>query len=364
MRHLLPDLDRLSADGTSVGRAVVTSIWGSAPQAEGAVMLATAAGIMAGSVSGGCVESATVEEIVAAMGRGTPRHVSYGVSDEAAAAVGLACGGTIKVLIEPRIRPELVALLRARLGGVLATVLAGPGAGGAVLFVDDGRVPMVLAADQTDETAKAVKAVKADELIGLIASIEPLAADALRREASRTVEISTASAAAQLFLEVIPRLPRLVIFGAVHIAAELVPLARRLGFETVVADGRQAFLTRERFPEADRLVLGWPDAAFAELGLDRATYVCLLSHDPKFDEPALRLALRSDAAYIGAIGSKKTQAARRERLLAEGFTAADLARLHGPIGLPLGGRRPAEIALAIAAEMVTVRYGANGASRG
>jgi xanthine dehydrogenase accessory factor len=111
-------------------------------------------------------------------------------------------------------------------------------------------------------------------------------------------------------------------------------------------------------------VLGWPDAAFAELGLDRATYVCLLSHDPKFDEPALRLALRSDAAYIGAIGSKKTQAARRERLLAEGFTAADLARLHGPIGLPLGGRRPAEIALAIAAEMVTVRYGANGASRG
>jgi xanthine dehydrogenase accessory factor len=137
-----------------------------------------------------------------------------------------------------------------------------------------------------------------------------------------------------------------------------------LGFETVVADGRQAFLTRERFPEADRLVLGWPDSAFAELGLDRATYVCLLSHDPKFDEPALRLALRSDAAYIGAIGSKKTQAARRERLLAEGFTAADLARLHGPIGLPLGGRHPAEIALAIAAELVAVRYGANGASRG
>jgi xanthine dehydrogenase accessory factor len=355
MRNLLQDLDRLSAGGTPVGRAVVTSIWGSAPQAEGAAMLATAAGTMAGSVSGGCVEGATVEEIIAAISRGTPRHVSYGVSDEAAAAVGLACGGTIKVLIEPRIRPELVALLRARLGGVLATVLTGPGAGGAVLFSDDGTAPKLLETDKAGETG---------ELTGLSATIKPLAEDALRRETSRTVEISTADGAAQIFLEVIPRLPRVVIFGAVHIAAELVPLARRVGFETAVADGRQAFLTRERFPEADRLVLGWPDAAFAQLGLDRATYVCLLSHDPKFDEPALRLALRSDAPYIGAIGSRKTQAARRERLLAEGFTAADLARLHGPIGLPLGGRRPAEIALAIVAEMVSVRYGANGAIKG
>jgi xanthine dehydrogenase accessory factor len=353
MRDLLQHLDRLSAGGVPVGRAVVTSVWGSAPQAEGASLLATAAGVMAGSVSGGCVEGAALEEIITAIGRGTAKPVTYGVSDETAWSVGLACGGTIKVLIEARVRPELVALLRARLGGVLATVLDGALSGGAVLFLDDGTAPKLLEAGETD------KPVKTDELASLVAAIQPPALDA-----SRTIEISTPSGPVQIFLEVIPRPPRLVIFGAVHIAAELVPLARRLGFETIVADGREAFLTAERFPDAHQLVLAWPEEAFARVGLDRATYVCLLSHDPKFDEPALRLALRSDAAYIGAIGSKKTQAARRDRLLAEGFAAGDLARLHGPIGLPLGGRRPAETALAILAEMVAVRYGANGVNKG
>jgi xanthine dehydrogenase accessory factor len=148
-----------------------------------------------------------------------------------------------------------------------------------------------------------------------------------------------------------------VIFGGVHIAVALVPLARLLGYRTIVADGRQAFLTRERFPQADELILGWPEEAFARIGLDASCYVCILSHDPKFDEPALRLALRSPAAYIGAIGSKKTQASRREWLRAEGFTEAQIARVHGPIGLALGGRDPSETALAILAEMTRVRYG-------
>jgi xanthine dehydrogenase accessory factor len=188
-------------------------------------------------------------------------------------------------------------------------------------------------------------------------AIRPLVDDALLRESSRTVELTTPDGPVQVFLEVIPRPPRLVVFGAVHIAAELVPMARRLGFETIVADGRESFLDRERFPEADHLILDWPEAAFAKVGLDRATYVCVLSHDPKFDEPALRIALRSPARYIGAIGSKKTQTQRREWLLGEGFTEADIARVHGPIGLPLGGRRPAETALAILAEMVKARYG-------
>jgi xanthine dehydrogenase accessory factor len=144
----------------------------------------------------------------------------------------------------------------------------------------------------------------------------------------------------------------------------LVPMARALGFRTTVADGRQAFVTRERFPDADELLVAWPAEAFAKTGLDGATYVCVLSHDPKFDEPALEIALRSPAPYIGAIGSRATQAARRERLRSLGFSAADLARLHGPVGLDLGGRTPAETALGIMAEMTMVRYGGSGRSLG
>jgi xanthine dehydrogenase accessory factor len=148
-----------------------------------------------------------------------------------------------------------------------------------------------------------------------------------------------------------------VIFGGVHIAVALVPLARMLGYRTIVADGRQAFLTRERFPDADELILGWPEAAFEQIGLDASCYICILSHDPKFDEPALKTALRSPAAYVGAIGSRKTQATRREWLQSEGFTDQEIARIHGPIGLELGGRQPAETALAILAQMTAVRYG-------
>jgi xanthine dehydrogenase accessory factor len=142
------------------------------------------------------------------------------------------------------------------------------------------------------------------------------------------------------------------------VAAELVPLARALGYRTIVADGRPAFLTRERFPDADQLILGWPEEAFAQAGIDSATAVAVLTHDPKFDDPALMIALRSPAMYVGAIGSKKTQAARRERLGAAGLTEVQLARLFGPIGLDLGGRSPAETALAILAEITAVRYGA------
>ena len=145
---------------------------------------------------------------------------------------------------------------------------------------------------------------------------------ALRKEASVTIQVpAPGGAAAAIFLEVFPRRPKLVVFGGVHIAMALVPMAKSLGYHTTVADGRQAFVTRERFPEADELLVAWPEEAFRRVGLDAATYVCVLSHDPKFDEPALEIALRSPAPYIGAIGSRKTQAARRDRLLGQGFTA-------------------------------------------
>lgn len=339
MRDLLTDYQRFVATGKPFGRAVVTSVWGSAPRPEGSCMLAAADGAIAGSVSGGCVEGATALEIEAAIARGSPKLVTYGVSDERAWEVGLACGGTIKVFVEPTVRPEVLEAARGNGGEVVVSIVTGPGMGGSVRVLENGRVegkfPVNLPMDAVRDAALA----------------------ALRKETSMSQALESADGPITLFLEVFPRRPRLVIFGGVQIAVALVPLAKALGYHTIVADGREAFLDRQRFPEADELILAWPEEAFARIGLDSACYVCVLSHDPKFDEPALAVALRSPATYVGAIGSRKTQVARRERLRESGLTESQVERLHGPIGLDLGGRHPAETALAILAQMTAVRYG-------
>ncbi|HUR94634.1 MAG TPA: XdhC/CoxI family protein [Gemmatimonadales bacterium] len=339
MRDLLPDYDRLAGQGRPLGRAVVTSVWGSAPRPEGSSMLATADGTMAGSVSGGCVEGATATEIAEAIGRGTPKLVTFGVSHERAWEVGLACGGTIKVFVEPAVRPEVLAAARGTGGEVVATIVEGPDVGRSVRIGEDGTFEGSFGGAIPE------------------APLRSAALQALRHEASTTATVETGSGSASVFLEVFPRQPRLVIFGGVHIAVALVPLARALGYRTIVADGRPAFLTAERFPDAHQRILAWPEEAFDTIGLDASCYVCILSHDPKFDEPALQAALRSPARYVGAIGSRKTQAARRDWLRGSGFSDEDIARVHGPIGLDLGGRQPAETALAILAEMTAVRYG-------
>ncbi len=335
MRALLDSYAAMHATGP-VGRAVVVSVWGSAPQAEGAAMLVSASGAMAGSVSGGCVETAAAEEVQAAIAAGTPKVVRYGISDARAWEVGLSCGGTLELLVEPTVPSEVLEAAQGPGGVVIGTVLEGPRFGHR-LVLDDSRG-------------------------GADSEFSRAAAEALRTGRSRKVQLPVDGQDAAVFLEVFSRPPRLVIFGGVHVAAELVPMARALGYRTIVADGRPAFLSRERFPTADELILGWPDEAFAQAGIDAATAVAVLTHDPKFDDPALLIALRSPAMYVGAIGSRKTQAARRERLRAAGVTEMELGRLFGPIGLDLGGRTPAETALAILSEITAVRYGA-GVSR-
>jgi xanthine dehydrogenase accessory factor len=325
MRDVLPDYERL-ADAGAVGRAVVTRVWGSAPRTEGANLIATADGRMAGSVSGGCVEGAVVEAITEAMSEGKPRLLDFTVTHERAWEVGLACGGSIGVFVEPAIRPELLEAARGPGGVVVASVIGGA----APLGRPDPHVA----------------AAVADEARSALASL-----------ACRVATVVMPAGEVSVFLEVFPKQPTLFIIGAVHIAESLCQLARPLGYRTVVADGRAAFLTRDRFPDADLLVEAWPEEAFKEVGIDDATCVCILSHDPKFDEPALDAALRSPAAYIGAIGSRKTQEIRRERLKDAGFSPEEVARLHGPIGLDLGGRHPGEIALAILAEITAVRHG-------
>ena len=345
----------MTADGTAVGRAVVTRVWGSAPRAEGACLLADAAGRIAGSVSGGCIESAAAEEIATALKRGTPRLVSYGVSNEEAWNVGLACGGTIEVFIEPGVRPQLVEAIRAGGGTVIATVVGGTDSPGAsVVVTADGSygepvAPLGRAGGGRAPDVECPPAVR--DRIG------ELALEVMERDQSRTATVEGPDGPLEVFLELAPRAPKLVIFGGVHIAIPLVKLARTLGYRTVVADAREAFLAGDRFSQADEVIHGWPRKALAEAGLDAGTSVVVLSHDPKLDDPALEIALRSPARYVGALGSRRTQAARRKRLLEAGVNESQLARLAGPVGLDLGGRAPAEIALAIMAEIIAVRHG-------
>jgi xanthine dehydrogenase accessory factor len=353
MKELLDTFAGWRAEGVRAGRAVVVRTFGSAPRPEGASLLYSSDGRLAGSVSGGCVEGAAAREIEAALASGRSRVIRYGISDEQAWDVGLACGGTIDVLIEPEVTPELIAAASADAGAVVITPLPadspppahgphqpGPGSAPAPrITVDaDGRLSATTGDAATDE------------------ALAEAAGEALLRGTSRTIQAGEH----QFFVEAYPARPRLVIVGAVEVARSLVALARELGFETIVVDGRGAFATRERFPTADRLVVAWPDEAADAIGLGPLDSVAVMTHDPKFDEPAIAQALRRGCRYVGAIGSRRTQSARRDRLRAMGMGDDELARLSGPIGLDLGGRAPAETALAILAEVVAARYGASG----
>jgi xanthine dehydrogenase accessory factor len=357
MKELLPTLADWGPDAP-LGRAVVVRTFGSAPRPEGASLLVTDDGRIAGSVSGGCVEGAAAEEIARARRDGHVRVIRYGISDEEAWDVGLACGGTIDVMIQPELPAPVLDAARSSEGPTghgtaVVTPLPtdapppefgrhepGDGAPPArpLLVHDDGRLEGTLGSPALD---------------GMLVEA---AREALERGASRTVELGGRS----YFIEAFPVRPRLVIVGAVEVARSLVRIARELGYVTVVVDGRSAFATRERFPEADEVVVGWPDEVADDIALGLNDAVAILSHDVKFDEPAIIEALRRGCRYVGAVGSRKTQADRRQRLRDAGLTDAELARLRGPIGLDLGGRAPAETALAIMAEVIAVRYGGTG----
>jgi xanthine dehydrogenase accessory factor len=359
MKELVETLVAWQAEGVVVGRAVVVRTFGSAPRPEGAVLIATADGRIAGSVSGGCVEGAAFEEIERARRDGVARVIRYGISDEQAWDVGLACGGTIDVLVEPTVRPEVAA--------AAGHARSGSGSGGrAVVIPLPADAPGAAFGPHQPGAGErpAASLVVGDEgvLVGslgdavLDAELVRAALEALAGGTSRTVELGGRS----LFIEAYPVRPRLVVVGAVQVAIPLVAMARELGFETVVVDGRAAFATRERFPDVDRLVVGWPDEVAEEIGLGPADSVAVLTHDVKFDEPAIVEALRRGCRYVGAVGSRKTQGDRRVRLLAAGVSVEELARLRGPIGLDLGGRAPAETALAILAEIVAARHAGSG----
>jgi xanthine dehydrogenase accessory factor len=285
-------------------------------------------------VSGGCVEGAVVEVAEEVLGGSDPRLLHFGIADSDAWDVGLPCGGEIDVWVQAEAHPGFAALAREGGRGALVTVLRGAGAGERVLVRADGTAE--------GELTPAVLA-RAEELMWA--------------ERSELVEEGDDL----LFVDVTFPAPRLIVFGAVDFAAALVHLARGIGWRPYIVDPRSRFATRERFPEAEEVVVAWPDEALRRLGgIDRATSIVVLTHDPKLDDAALSIALRSDAAYVGAMGSRRAQAARRERLLAAGLTDEDLARLAAPTGLDLGAMSSEETALSILAEVVAVRHGREG----
>jgi xanthine dehydrogenase accessory factor len=354
MQELLETLDGWTAEGQPAGRAVVIRTFGSSPRPEGAVLIRSDDGRIAGSVSGGCVEGAAAGEIERARSDGHSRVIRYGISDEEAWDVGLACGGTIDVLVEPVVPSAAVSGARDR-GIAVATILpadAPPSTFGRH-EPGDGALPERPIVVNADGSREGSLGSAADD-----AALAAAAAEALLRGMSRTVTIGDR----QVFVEAFPVKPRLVIVGAVEVARSLAVFAKELGYEVVVVDGRASFATPERFPpeRVDRLVVGWPDEVAEEIGLGADDAVAVLTHDVKFDEPAIVEALRRGCRYVGAVGSKKTQADRRARLRDLGVSDAELARLRGPVGLDLGGRNPAETALAIIAEVVAERYGGSG----
>lgn len=338
MRDVLPPIEAWLAEGRRVALGTVVATWGSAPRPAGSHMAVSDAQGLAGSVSGGCVETAVAQAALEVLKGGPPRLLRFGVADDAAWAVGLACGGKVEVFVEA-LDLETLAIWREAVArdeaAAVATVIAGPGLG-QHLALGPGH----------DAPVGTLEGPNRERALGALRAALPSG------QPSRVAEGPW-----ELFVDVLAPVSTLVVVGGVHIATALVALARTLGFRTVVVDPRPVFANPERFPHADRIEAAWPDEALARLGLTPATAVAVLTHDPKLDDPALCAALRSDAFYVGALGSRRTQEKRRARLRESGLTDAELDRLRAPIGLDLGGRSSEEIALSVMAEVVASRHG-------
>ncbi|SFK55446.1 XdhC family protein [Shimia haliotis] len=299
--------------GRGAALATVVQTWGSAPRRVGAQMVVSGDGQLEGSVSGGCVEGAVMLEAMESLETGKGTLLEFGVSDGDAFAVGLACGGTIKVLVEP-----VGAVLSEE---VLMELVAARAARKAVAYICDAETGGgTLTSEGFEERFRMDRS-----------GVE---------EDGRFVAIHN------------PPL-RMVVVGAVHIAQALVPMARIAGFDPIIVDPRSAFGSEARFP-GETIVDEWPDEAMQQIEPDARTALVLLTHDPKLDDPALHIALKSKVFYIGALGSTRTHGKRVERLTEAGFSDAEIARIHGPVGLDIGAASPSEIAVSILGETVRV----------
>jgi xanthine dehydrogenase accessory factor len=317
---------RWLGEGRRVAWATVVNTWSSSPRPLGSQMVIADDGRFAGSVSGGCVESAVILAAGELLGGGGPRLLAYGVSTDQAWDVGLPCGGKIEVFLA-----ETPSWLVDRLARAARE-----------------RTPLGYLTDLANGTEELWD--PSSRLLGSDQALRDAADQAIRQELNRTLE----SQGRRIFVHVVTAPLRLVLVGAVHLSQALAELAGLAGFELIVVDPRTAFATVERFPRA-RLMHDWPDVALTQIKADARTAIVVLSHDAKLDEPALAAALGSECFYIGALGSQRTQQARRRRLAEQGFGEDQLARIHGPVGLDIGALTTPEIAIAIMAQIIQAR---------
>jgi xanthine dehydrogenase accessory factor len=384
VRDILDTIEGWLAAGRRVALGRVIDLEGSGPRDPGAAMAVNEDGEVAGSVSGGCVEGAVVAEALDLLGgpgpgfdlrspgvasgsgvpsgapsgpgapAGEPRTVTFGYSDDDAFAVGLTCGGTVRLFLEPLDRADGLGAHLARVGGdirarrplAVATVVDGPGLGRTLVVGSDGDTDGTLGDPGRDH------AVTRDALGELGVARSGIRHYGPRGEADE--------AAVTVFIESFAPPPEMLVFGAVDFTAALTRVARTLGYRVTVCDAREVFATAARFPAADSVVVDWPHRLLEAVGdrLGPGDAVCVLTHDPKFDVPAIRAALDTSVGYIGVMGSRRTHDRRLVRLAEEGVTdPADLTRLHSPIGLDLGARTPEETAVAIVAEIIALRSG-------
>jgi xanthine dehydrogenase accessory factor len=326
MRDILPILERWTGQGEAVAVGSVIERIGSAPRDPGAALAVSSSGEVAGSVTGGCVEPAVIREATEVLNGSRGRICRYGLTDDDGFDVGLSCGGTIAVAVYP-LDPALVAPL-----GTAVT--------------NDAPVALIVRL--------------AEERFGeqrLVSGEGVPAGDPIATAARSLLEIGESGVVETVdgelvFVESYAPRPDLYVFGASDHVAALVTTAKFLGYRVTVCDPRTTFMTRERFPDADELVVEWPDRFLEQAPVDARTAICMMTHDLKFDVPALKSALQTNAGYIGAIGSEKTRTERDARLRDEGVGDADLARVHAPIGIQIGARTPEEVAVTIAAQLI------------
>ena len=352
MRDVIDELLPWWGTGSSVGMGTVVETWKSAPRQPGAAMLVGPDGTAVGSVSGGCVEGAVFDLAARVRDGAQPVLQRYGVSDDDAFAVGLTCGGIIDVFVEPVSRatfPDLDEIaddIRAGRPVAVATVVAGMDRLGGHLVIRPDAVSSSLGGARLDAAVR-------DDARGLLeqgrTAVLHYGANGERRLDDLSVFVSSYA----------PR-PRMIVFGAIDFAAAVARVGSFLGYRVTVCDARATFATARRFPDADEVVVEWPHRYLANTDVDGRTVLAVLTHDPKFDVPLLELALRLPVAYVGAMGSRRTNEDRLEKLRQRGLTSAELGRLHAPIGLDIGARTPEETAVSIAAELIGQRWGGSG----
>lgn len=335
MRDILTDVEKWIDAGETIALATVIQTWGSAPRKAGSHMAFTLSGKIIGSVSGGCVENAVIEAGLEVLKTNQPQFLHFGVADETAWGVGLACGGSIDIFVNvlnPVFFQQVKTVLENEISAVHAVVIRGTDKllGKEVIIAEDIQTFGSLGNEWDSRVLS-------------------LAMETLSHRSSRRVKLNEDI---EIFMGMIQPSPTLAIVGGTHISIALVALAKTLGYKTIVIDPRKAWGNAERFPNVDVLIQAWIDEAFGQIKINSSTAVAVLTHDPKIDDPAIKIALNSSAFYVGALGSKTTNAKRRERLLNDGVSESQINKIHAPIGLDIGAQNPEEIALAIMSEVV------------